>query len=79
MISKGNIGPGYWQRFMKWKKHPLVSKKYQKYELDWKDLSTYQNMYNTYNKIYKEMCRTLHIIELWDKFLSIKDISWCKK
>ena len=64
MLGKEQLGPGYWQGFLRRNKHCLVSKKGQKYALDWKDWSTYWNMYKMYNEIYAEMTEAGVAVEL---------------
>eukprot|EP00978_Attheya_sp_CCMP212_P006142 scaffold13838_cov51-Attheya_sp.AAC.1 len=60
----GLLKTGYWKGFMNRNKHRLVSKKSQKYALDRKDWSTYNNINQMYDDIYDEMTEAGVAVEL---------------
>ena len=53
--SLPTVSRGYWYSFMKRNRHRIVSKRGQKYELDWQNRTTYANFSDMYNHCSHEM------------------------
>ena len=60
----GNLGEGYWRKFMTRNKHKIVGKQGQKYELNRQNWTTYNNFVSMYNHVIDELVHTKVAVKL---------------
>ena len=60
----GIVGRGYWQKFMKWNRDKIVSKRGQKYKLNWQNWTTYSNFVLMCNHYIQEMIEAQVAVKL---------------